>query len=149
MVVVRLTEPSALTVVGSPAYFSRRGRPRNPEQLADHACINIRQTTGGIYRWAFEERLGRGKSRSFEMAVKGPLIVNGAAMSLSAAVSGAGLTYNVASNVAPLISQGLLEPCLESFMPTMPGFFIYFPSRAQALPKLRAFLNFWHKPQQA
>lgn len=147
MVAVRLTEPSAFAVVGSPAYFARRGKPRRPEQLAGHACINFRQTSGGLYRWAFEERLGHGKTRKFESAVKGPLIINGVGIGLSASVSGVGLTYNIAANVEPLVRQGLLEPCLEAFMPTMPGFFIYFPSRAQVLPKLRAFLDFWGQTQ--
>jgi DNA-binding transcriptional LysR family regulator len=143
MVAVRLTKPSVLTVVGSPKYFAERGKPEHPEQLMKHACINIRQTSGGIYRWALEEKLPSRRSREFEIAVKGPLIVNAPALALSAAISGVGLTYTVAANVAPLVEQGLLQPCLEPFMPTMPGFFIYFPSQAQMLPKLRAFLDFW------
>ena len=46
-------------------------------------------------------------------------------------------------NVADLVEQGLLETCLEPFMAENPGFFLYFPSRAQMLPKLRGFLDFW------
>ncbi|RFB82400.1 LysR family transcriptional regulator [Rhizobium leguminosarum bv. trifolii] len=152
MVAVRLTQPSAMTVVGSPAYFSKREKPRRPEQLAEHACINFRLASGAIYRWAFEERLDvGGELRAFEIAVKGPLIVNGSGPSLSAAVSGVGLAYNIADNVAARVRQGLLEPCLEDFMPTMSGFFLYFPSQARALPKLRAFLDFyagWKKSAQ-
>jgi DNA-binding transcriptional LysR family regulator len=147
MVAVRLTKPSTLIVVGSPAYFADRGKPQRPEDLAEHACIKIRQTSGNVYRWQFEERLAGGKLREFELAVPGPLIVNGTALSLSAAVSGVGLAYNIASNVEPLVGQGLLEPCLHRFMPKTPGFFIYFPSRAQVLPKLRAFLDFWSHVQ--
>ncbi|MBE1506896.1 LysR family transcriptional regulator [Rhizobium viscosum] len=143
MVAVRLTRPSAMTVVGSPAYFTKRGKPQRPEQLAEHACINFRLASGGIYRWAFEEQLGAaGNVREFEIAVKGPLIVNGSGPSLSAAVSGVGLAYNTVDNVEPLVKQGLLEHCLGDFMPMMPGFFIYFPSQARTLPKLRAFLDF-------
>jgi DNA-binding transcriptional LysR family regulator len=145
MVAVRLTKPSALTVVGSPSYFARRGKPEHPEQLMEHACINIRQTSGGIYRWAFEEEFENGKSREFEIAAKGPLIVNAPALALSAAISGVGLTYTVAASIEPLVEQGVLQPCLEPYMPTMPGFFIYFPSQAQVLPKLRAFLDFWSR----
>jgi len=143
MVAVRLTPPSPLTVVGSPDYFAKHGRPQHPEQLADHACINIRQTGGNLYRWAFEERTEGGKARTFEIAVKGQLIVNGAIMGTSAAIASVGLTYTVAANVNDLVAAGRLEPCLVTFMPTMPGFFIYFPSRMQMMPKLRAFLDFW------
>ncbi|MCZ4432028.1 LysR substrate-binding domain-containing protein [Agrobacterium sp. SOY23] len=143
MVAVRLTEPSPLTVVGSPAYFARRGRPLRPEQLSEHACINVRLFGGAVYRWMFKERSGQDDPRSFSMDVKGPLTVNGPATCISAAVSGVGLTYNIASVVEPLVRQGLLEPCLEGFMPESPGLFIYFPSRKQMLPKLRAFVEFW------
>ncbi len=148
MVAVRLTKPSMFTVVGSPSYFAKRGKPQEPEALAGHACINFRQSGGNLYRWQFAERLRGGRLRAFEIAVPGPLIVNGVGLSLSAAVSGVGLTYTIAANVEPLVKQGLLEPCLESFMPEHPGFFIYFPSRAQVLPKLRAFLDFWGQAQQ-
>ncbi len=147
MVAVRLTSPSPLTVVGSPGYFAKRGKPRRPEELAEHDCINTRLVGGGLYQWAFQERVGRGKLRKFEIGVTGPLIVNVSTLNIHAAVSGVGLTYNIGANVDPLVQQGLLEPCLQSFMPESPGFFIYFPSRAQVLPKLRAFLEFWsHLP---
>ena len=33
---------------------------------------------------------------------------------------------------------------LEAFCPGTPGLFLYYPSRAQALPKLRAFIQFVH-----
>jgi DNA-binding transcriptional LysR family regulator len=143
MVAVRLTTPSPSTVVGSPDYFTTHGKPEHPEDLARHACINIRQTGGRLYRWAFEERPKSGKPRKFEIAVTGPLIANDPAVCVSAAASSVGLTYTVASTVEPMVSQGLLVPCLERFMPEIPGFFIYFPSRSQMSPKLRAFLDFW------
>ena len=143
MIAVRLSPPSPLTVVGSPTYFTRHGKPQHPEQLADHACINIRQTGGNLYRWRFEEHAKGTKARTFEIAVKGPLIVNGAILSMSAATAGVGLAYTVSANVQDLVAKGRLEPCLDAFMPTMPGFFIYFPSRERMLPKLRAFLDHW------
>ncbi|NLS20704.1 LysR family transcriptional regulator [Rhizobium sp. P40RR-XXII] len=149
MVAVRLTPPVALTVVGAPSYFARRNKPQRPEDLTGHACINIRQTSGGLYRWSFMEPGRNKKPRVFEIAVKGPLTVNGALLCVSAAASGVGLTYTVASVVEPLVRQGLLEPCLERFMPTIPGFFMYFPKQATLLPKLRAFLDFWAAKQQS
>lgn len=148
MIAVRLTKPSPLTVVGSPAYFARRGKPLRPEQLSEHACINVRLFGGALYRWMFTERSGRGEPRTFTMDVKGPLTVNGPETCTSAAVAGVGLTYNIASVVEPLVRQGLLEPCLEGFMPESPGFFIYFPNRKQMLPKLRAFVDFWKQDHQ-
>lgn len=39
------------------------------------------------------------------------------------------------------LATGRLERVLEPFLPTTPGFFLYFPARAQTQPKLRAFIN--------
>jgi DNA-binding transcriptional LysR family regulator len=126
MVAVRLTPASPRVVVGSPAYFAERGKPLRPEELERHSCINIRLAGGAVYRWDFVEHTEEIGTRSFVMDVAGGLTVNGPATSLSAAQAGVGLAYNIAGVVEPLIRQGLLETCLETFMPTSPGFFIYF-----------------------
>jgi DNA-binding transcriptional LysR family regulator len=63
----------------------------------------------------------------------------------SVGASPPGLAYNTAEACAPLIREGRLEACLEPFLPENPGLFVYFPSRAQVLPKLRAFLDFWRE----
>ncbi|WP_234782291.1 LysR family transcriptional regulator [Sinorhizobium americanum] len=144
MVAVRLTQASPRVVVGSPAYFADRGKPLRPEELEHHACINIRLAGGAVYRWDFVEHSKENGTRSFVMDVEGRLTVNGPATSLSAAQAGVGLAYNIEVVVEPLIREGLLEKCLEAFMPISPGFFIYFPDRKQALPKLRAFIDYWH-----
>lgn len=137
MVGVRLSPDERFVVVGAPSYFAARGRPGRPEDLRDHACINFRQTTrGGLYRWEFEEG-----DREFAIGVSGPLIVNGSTLAIAAAVQGVGLTYTLESLVAPLVAQGLLETTLEPFWPRSPGFFLYYPSRAQVMPKLRAFID--------
>jgi DNA-binding transcriptional LysR family regulator len=135
-------------ISGIACLLCEAGQAAAPEELAEHACINIRQTTGNLYRWQFEERLPRGKVRKFQIAVRGPLVVNWSPLSLSAAVSAVGLVNNIADIVEPLVGRELLEPWLEGFVPKTPGFFIYFPSRAQVLPKLRAFLDFWDQVQR-
>jgi DNA-binding transcriptional LysR family regulator len=138
MVAVRLSSPARFAVAGSPAYFERNGRPERPEDLARFSCVNFRQTArGGLYRWEFEEG-----AREWEVAVEGPLIVNGSTLMLSACVAGVGLAYTMTDVVEPLVVAGLLETCLDRFMPENPGFFLYFPSRDQVAPKLRAFIDF-------
>lgn len=143
MVAVRLTPASPKVVVGSPAYFADRGKPKRPEHLEDHSCINARLVGGAIHQWEFVDDSRPEGPQTFSIAVKGPLIVNGPAMCLSAAVAGVGLTYNIGTVVRPLIDRGLLTTCLEPFLPESPGFFIFFPDRKQVLPKLRAFIDFW------
>ena len=139
MVSTPLTPPERFSVVGSPAYFGRAGRPQQPEDLHNHACFNFRMTRG-FYRWEFEK-----DGRSWELALDGPLIVNGSTLAISAAEDGLGLTYTLDRLVASLIEQGRLERVLEQFCPASPGFYLYYPSRAQVMPKLRAFIDFFRR----
>jgi DNA-binding transcriptional LysR family regulator len=138
MVGVRLTRDERFVVVAAPTYLATHGGPERPEDLRAHRCINFRQTTrGGIYRWEFEDG-----GREFSVGVKGPLIVNSSTMAIAACASGVGLAYTTESLVRALVEQGLLEFVLEPYWPQSGGFFLYYPSRAQTLPKLRAFIDF-------
>src|SRR6201997_1101931 len=44
MVAVPLTPPFRLVIVGSPAYFARRGRPERVDDLREHACLRWRRS---------------------------------------------------------------------------------------------------------
>jgi DNA-binding transcriptional LysR family regulator len=60
MIAVRIGPDFCMAVVGAPSYFARRSKPKKPQDLTAHDCINIRLPTyGGIYAWEFEKR-GRG-----------------------------------------------------------------------------------------
>jgi DNA-binding transcriptional LysR family regulator len=138
MVAVRLLPPFRYCVVASSAYLARYGRPLRPEDLKRHRCINYRQPRRGtLYRWEFEEG-----GREIEIAVAGQIITNDSGVMMMAAVKGRGLVYTLEPTAAPLIAQGKLERVLEPYCPTSPGFFLYFPSRAQVMPKLRAFIDY-------
>lgn len=137
MVAVPLSPPFKLAIVGSPDYFARNGRPQRPQELREHRCINFRLGTRALYHWEFEE-----DGREYALAVDGQIIANDGSVMISAAVMGLGLAYVLAPVVEPLCQQGLLETVLEPFCPETPGFFLYFPSRHQVMPKLRAFIDF-------
>ncbi len=138
MVAVRLSPPFAYTVVGSPGYFERHGRPARPADLRHHRCIRTRRaTSNAIYRWEFLE-----EGRPFEVSVDGPVIVNDPALNITAAAMGLGLAYAAAPMAQARVEQGQLETALDAFCPGTPGLFLYYPSRAQVLPKLRVFIEF-------
>ncbi|NTX66130.1 LysR family transcriptional regulator [Myxococcus sp. CA051A] len=140
MVTVRLTPPFGFAVFGAPAYFERHGRPRKPEDLRAHTCINYRSGDGSLYRWQFQR-----KGQPLEIAVQGTVIVNDSALNLNAAVKGLGLAYAAQPLAAEHLRAGRLERVLASFCPDTPGLFLYFPSRLQAMPKLRAFIDYSRK----
>jgi DNA-binding transcriptional LysR family regulator len=137
MIAVRLTPDLRWSVLGAPAYFAARGRPRTPEELIRHECIRYRfLTAGSIYRWEFE----RG-GREFSVDVPGGVTVNDSALMLSFALRGMGLIYTADLFAARELAAGELESVLEEFLPKTPGLFLYFPARTQTQPKLRAFID--------
>jgi len=139
MVAVRLLPSFRYCVVAAPSYLREHGTPERPEELRQHRCINYRQPTRGtLYRWEFTDSDGR----EMEIAVSGRIITNDSGVMMMAAVKGKGLAYTLDPTAAPLVAQGKLQRVLEPYCPSSPGFFLYFPSRAQVMPKLRAFIDY-------
>jgi DNA-binding transcriptional LysR family regulator len=138
MVAVRLTRDFRWCVLGSPDYFAVHGRPRNPKDLLEHECIGYRfPSAKTVYRWQFREN-----GREFSVDAAGSLVVNDHLSMIALAKSGAGLAYTAELIAAPELSAGTLRPVLRSYLPTTQGLYLYFPSRSQTQPKLRAFIDF-------
>jgi len=57
------------------------------------------------------------------------------------ATAGVGLLYGFEPQIADDLKQGSLRLVLEPYAAAVPGFFLYFPSRAQVSPALRAFVS--------
>ncbi|MFP3890613.1 LysR family transcriptional regulator [uncultured Ralstonia sp.] len=136
MVAVPLTPPFRLVVVGSPAYFAGHPRPEHTDDLRQHACVRWRRSSGALAHWTFNDN-----GRSVEIAVAGPLIASDFPTMLGAAVEGMGLAQLPEPMVAEGVRTGKLVQVLERFAPVAPGVFLYYPSRRQILPKLRAFID--------
>ena len=137
MVQVRLTEAGRFVVAGAPAYLDRRGAPQHPKDLLDHACICIRSSTGGA-RYAWELERGR---KSWRVPVQGPVTTNDPELVRTLATAGVGLIYAFEPQIADDLRRGSLRLVLEPYAAAVPGFFLYFPSRAQVSPALRAFVS--------
>jgi DNA-binding transcriptional LysR family regulator len=137
MIAIRLTPDLHWSVLGSPAYFAARGRPRTPEELTAHECIRYRfLTAGSIYRWEFV----RG-AREFSVDAPGSVTVNDADLMMTCALKGMGLIYTADLFASRQLAAGQLESVLGEFLPKTPGLFLYFPARTQMQPKLRAFID--------
>jgi DNA-binding transcriptional LysR family regulator len=137
MIAVRATREQRIAVVGSPEYFERNSRPLQPADLHQHRCLRFRFSSGVIYRWEF----GRG-GQEFDMEVDGPLICNDNALMQAAAKQGLGLAHLMEDLVRDDLASGQLVRVLEEWCPPFPGFYLYYPSRAQMPLKLRALVAF-------
>lgn len=136
MVAVGLGPAMRMVVVGSPGYLAERGRPRTPEQLRDHVCIRRRFPSGALYRWEFERN-----GRPLEVEVQGPLTLDDDQMILQCACAGAGVAMLFEEQAQAMVDSGALVRVLEEWCPVFPGMFLYYPSRRQMPPGLRAFID--------
>src|SRR3974390_1479213 len=136
MVAVRLTKPFPFVVVGSPDYLRHRKRPERIDDLRQHACLRMRRSNGSIALWSFLDG-----NKAVEAIVSGPLITNDLPTLLGAALQGLGLAQVPGPLVKAPVAERRLEALLTPFAVTTPGVFLCYPSRRQALPKLRAFIE--------
>jgi DNA-binding transcriptional LysR family regulator len=137
MVQVRLTDAFRFVVVGSPGYLARHGTPERPEDLLRHECITFRsQTTGALYAWELE----RGR-RNWRVPVRGGVVSGDSRLNASLAEQGLGLVYALEPMVIEQLRTRRLKVVLERYAPTVPGFFLYFPSIARRSAPLRLFVE--------
>lgn len=130
MIAVRIAPDFRMVVVGAPSYFKRRDRPKRPQDLTQHVCINIRLPThGGMYVWEFVER-----GRPIKVRVDGQLVFNSAALRIKAALAGLGLAYVAEDQVQVQLSKGQLVQVLDDWCAPFPGYHLYYPSRRQSSP---------------
>jgi DNA-binding transcriptional LysR family regulator len=76
-----------------------------------------------------------------EAIVSGPLIAHDFPTILGAAIAGVGLAQIPGPIAAESIRTGKLVPLLTRYESMTPGMFLYYPSRHQMMPKLRAFID--------
>src|SRR5918994_330989 len=127
MIAMRIAPDQAFAVVGSPSYFEGCERPRVPQDLTAHRCINLwLPTHGGNYVWDFEQ-----EKREVRVRVNGQLTFNGIRQILAAAVDGYGLGYMPLDLAKPDLDAGRLVRVLEDWCPLWPGYHLYYPNRRQ------------------
>ncbi|CCV03768.1 putative DNA-binding transcriptional regulator [Mesorhizobium metallidurans STM 2683] len=138
MIAVRIGPDIRGAVVGAPSYFATMPKPSHPHDLADHRCLRFRFSSGILYRWEFEK-----DGEEIELAVKGPLILDEDHLIANAAIDGAGVAFLFEDYVREATADGRLIRVLEDWCQPFGGFFVYYPSRRQMRPALRAFVDFF------
>lgn len=127
MIAVPIGPPLRMAVVGSPAYFAAHPAPIQPQDLTDHACINLRlQTQGGLYAWEFAKH-----GHDLRVRVDGQIICNRSPQMRSAALMGMGLAYVPQDSVADDLAAGHLQQVLADWCQPFAGYHLYYPNRRQ------------------
>jgi DNA-binding transcriptional LysR family regulator len=137
MIVVRVTGPLKVAVVGAPSYFALRQAPRTPDDLVRHSCVQYRlRGDGAVFEWPFERN---GKAR--EISVEGRVMVGIPDLAVRAAVDGLGIAYTIEALAEPFLRSGQLVRVLEDWSPSFEGLFLYYPSHRQVPAALRALID--------
>ena len=124
-----------VVVFGSPAYFSRHGRPEHPDDLSRHQCV-LRQAGGTSETWMF--RVG---GRRKAVRVHGRFGSDSAAATHAAVANGLGIGLTPLWQIRDLIDEGVVEVILEDFEDRKIPIHAVWPSAKIPLAKTRLFID--------
>ncbi|MFD1123367.1 LysR family transcriptional regulator [Methylophilus flavus] len=144
MIATRISPDIDIVIVGSPAYFSNYKKPKVPQELTNHQCINLKLSTSrGNYIWTFKKGNNQIRVRG-----DGTVSFNTLTMILEAALDGFGLAFLPKDQVQTYLDNGQLISILEDWIPKLPGYHLYYPSRRQLSPAFKLFVKALRKRQE-
>jgi DNA-binding transcriptional LysR family regulator len=127
----------AIDKASSPSYFEIHSKPKTPQDLTAHRCINQRvPSAGGLYVW---DVVRRGKQ--VNLPVDGPLIFNTSPPQIDAALAELGIVLLHEDELASHLSDGTLVRVLDDSGPPFAGYHLYYPSRRQPSPAFSLVVN--------
>lgn len=136
MIALRIGPDVPMAVVASPACFVDRRKPRTPQDLGDHPCINLRLPTHGeLMAWTFS----RG-GRELRVTTAGRLVFTSIRQVLQGCLAGFGLAYLPLDYASEEIAAGRLVEVLADWRKTFEGYHLYYPNRRQQSPALAALI---------
>lgn len=136
--VARKLLDTRIITVAAPSYIERHGRPKHPNDLTDHNCLQFRNpATGRPYPWEFH----RGGEVLY-VATTGRLMVADAGSMLGAAVSGAGIAQVMTLGVQRYLDEGRFIDLFPDWPDEVFPLYALHPSRNRPPAKVRAFIDF-------
>jgi len=137
MVALPVSGEQRQIAVASPEYLKHHTAPTHPRDLAGHRCIGWRPSRDvAPYRWEFTEH-----GRDFAVAVQPAVTTNEMRVMVNTALAGGGITCGMEELFQPYIESGALVAVLQDYCPPFAGFYLFYPSRRNIPPKLRAFVD--------
>lgn len=136
MIAVPIGGDLSQALVASPRYLAEHGAPATPQDVPRHRCLLGLRPSGQTWPWEFERR-----GRLVVVNPPGVLVSDENEVLRQACLDGAGLAFLFRDLVAADIAAGRLVPLLEDWCEPFAGFFLYYTSRRQLSPALRAFID--------
>ena len=129
----RLGELRVVTYA-APAYLAEHGRPKQPADLRQHACV-LRTSDGELETWPFRVA---GRQRSIR--VRGRLRTDGTAAAHVAVARGLGIGRTPLWQIRDLVDRGAVELVLETFEPAKLPVYAVWPASKIAAERTRLFV---------
>lgn len=121
----------------SPAYLKRAGSPASPRDLAQHACLFIRESDETFGSWHL-----RSGTRTETVKVRGPLASNDGECVFGWALDGHGILMRSLWEAAPMLRSNRLKPVLPEWSLPSADIYAVFPTRSHLSAKTRALVDF-------
>lgn len=121
----------------SPQYLAEFGAPAEPQALAQHRCIVIRENAATFNNW----QLTDGQSKVM-VKVRGPLSTNHGEVAVDWALAGHGIVLRSEWDVAAYLRSGRLSRILAPWVGEMADIHAIYPQRHHLSAKVRVFLDF-------
>ncbi|PQA83213.1 LysR family transcriptional regulator [Limnohabitans sp. TS-CS-82] len=132
-------------LVASPMYLAAHGTPQNPEDLASHACLVVRENggeTGQGQRFDHWRLSQEGQARALHIAVQGPLSSNSGEMVRDWCLAGQGIMLRSLWDIAPQLASGQLVRVLPDCAMHDADIHWLAPYRAQMPLRIRLLQDF-------
>ena len=106
--VAHLLARNARWVCASPGYLQRRGTPSHPRELAQHACLSVRENEEDVTLWRYKDSHTSSR-RSEALRISPTLTSNNGEVVREWAVAGLGVALRSEWDVAPSVKRGELR----------------------------------------
>lgn len=136
-VVARKIANNRRRIFASPAYLKRNGRPLQPNDLARHNCLILRQDDAAFGLWRFSK--GR---QSQTVKVRGTMSSNDGEVVLNWALDGHGILMRAEWDAARFLRSGRLEVILDDFELPPADIYAIYPQKHNLAAKVRVFVDF-------
>ncbi|MBB6561272.1 DNA-binding transcriptional LysR family regulator [Acidovorax soli] len=140
-VIARHLAPNRRLLCASPAYLSRHGIPKVPNDLTKHNCIGIRQGEEAFGVWRLSN--GRGRSVNVEaVKTRGNLTTNDGEIAVNWALDGHGILMRAEWDIGRYLHKGRLVQVLPQYFTPDADIYAIYPQRHQMAARVRAFVDF-------
>jgi DNA-binding transcriptional LysR family regulator len=140
-VIARHLAPNRRLLCASPAYLSRHGIPKVPNDLTRHNCIGIRQGEEAYGVWRLSN--GRGRSVNIEaVKTRGNLTTNDGEIAVNWALDGHGILMRAEWDIERYLKKGRLVQVLPQYFTPDADIHAIYPQRHQMAARVRSFVDF-------